>query len=66
MSQYTVKHQSDKLCRDCAFYDLDIYQDSFGPAILYRCEKGRHKHIDYDAEACKDYISRQCEREHDV
>lgn len=66
MGQYTVKHQSDKLCRDCAFYDLDLYQDSFGQAFEYTCEKDHYEHINYDADACEDFISRQDKRRKNV
>lgn len=55
-------NQCDKLCRYCEFYEIDIFQDSFGQAVFIYCLKGRNEYVKYDAEACTDFISKQNER----
>lgn len=55
MGQYEVKHPADKECKNCAYFDLDILEDSFGPVIEVYCEKGQYGHVGYYSEACKEY-----------
>lgn len=59
MGYYKVKHPADKDCKDCKYFDLDIYEDSFGPVTDVNCKKGNYAHVDYYAEACKDFRDKE-------
>lgn len=55
MATTKVRHPADELCRDCDYFDLNNYEDSFGPVIEADCKLGNYTHVDYYAEACHKY-----------
>jgi hypothetical protein len=52
---YEVRHQTDKTCADCAYYDRDIFEDSFGPYTEESCKRGHSERVGYSVDACDDY-----------
>ena len=55
MPQYTVRHQCDRTCANCEYYDWDIFEDSFGPYTEEYCTKGNYGHVGRYSEPCKDF-----------
>ena len=55
MSNYKVRHQCDRTCADCDYYDYQDREDSFGPVRDEYCDKGHYGHVGYYSEACKDF-----------
>lgn len=55
MSQYTVKHQCDRTCANCEYYEFDIIEDSFGPYTEEYCSKGNYGHVGLYSEPCEDF-----------
>lgn len=55
MSQYTVKHQCDRTCADCEYYDYEITWDSFGPIREEYCSKNHYGHVGWYSEPCEDF-----------
>lgn len=57
MGQYQVRHQCDRTCADCIYYDYHERPDDFGPVIDEYCDKGHYGHVGYYSEPCKDFMS---------
>lgn len=55
MGQYTVKHQRDRTCADCKFYDFNTFEDSFGEWTEENCDKGRLEYVNRYSEPCEDF-----------
>lgn len=55
MGQYKVKHQCDKTCADCGYYERFDREDSFGPAKDEYCGKGRYDHVGQNSDACDSF-----------
>jgi hypothetical protein len=55
MGQYKVRHQSDRSCMDCRFYDMSVTRDSFGEHIQEECDKGHYDYVSRYSEPCKDF-----------
>lgn len=56
MGQYEVKHQCDRKCSDCRFFDYDEFwygEEEWG---VFMCAKGHEERItDWGVVACEDF-----------
>lgn len=52
---YEVRHQTDKTCADCAYYECETFEDSFGPFRDEYCTKGHSERVGYSVDSCEDY-----------
>lgn len=55
MSGYKVRHQCDKTCADCEFYEFEIVEDSFGHMREEYCSKNHYEYVGIHSEPCEDY-----------
>lgn len=52
MAQYKVRHQCDRDCCDCKYFEDEEYWD--GEA---ECRKGHNEHVGWGVTACDDFES---------
>ena len=56
MADYKVRHQCDRTCADCEYYDFKIAFDEFGSYMLENfCAKNHYDYVGWYSEPCEDF-----------
>ena len=56
MAQYEVRHQCDRECCDCRFFDYDEWWDGEEEWGVFMCSKGHEECItNWGTVACEDF-----------